>query len=284
MQALHRLAPDGRAEALAAAGRPPGAAGEAIRYALGGPRPRSAEPFAVAAAWAVRAGDDPPAGAAAPVAAPQAGHARPPHAHRAPVAVDDYRFVVDVEPPVRTPPLEQPSAWLPALATAGDNREWGPTWATRPCRSCSARGRAPRRSAPSRPSTRYPGEPTADSLTGTSAWLVALAAPGAPVGPIGALLLANALTAEDKLTATTAQETLAAAIGDGRVDAPVLTAPLRFFSANGWAHASRLGKRLAAVARLGPLHAETVRLAIEGMLLGDAGPARRATFMRCSSR
>ena len=92
---------------------------------------------------------------------------------------------------------------------------------------------------------------------------------------MGALLLANALTAEDKLTATTAQETLAATIGDGRVDGAVLVEPLRFFYANGWASASRVGKRLAAVAQLSPLHAETVRLALEGMLLGDAASAPR---------
>ena len=41
VQALHRLAPEGRAAALAAAADLPGDAGEAIRYALGGPRPRS---------------------------------------------------------------------------------------------------------------------------------------------------------------------------------------------------------------------------------------------------
>ncbi len=271
VQALHRIARDGRADALTAL---PGEAGAAIGYALGGPAPHRADPFALAAAWAVREGDDPPP------QPPRLSLRRRPAASARytftarPSEDVDFRHDFTIEPPPGKAPLEQPAAWLPALVAIRADLNWSDlshaavrvllgTWPR--AEVLAALGAA----------ELMPGEYTADSLTGGSEWVAALAPPGTPVGGTGALLIALALIAEDKLTATAAQETLAAAIADGRLDAPLLTQPLRFLYDHGWAHASRLGRRLAPVAALSPLHGETVRLALEGMLSGDAAGAPR---------
>ena len=131
VQALHRLAPDGRAEALDSAAGLSGGAAAALRYALGGPRPRGGDPFALIAAWAVRGepGEEPPLPGLSlrrprPVAPARHRHrletfTEPPKpAWRGGRSEPETRLRVAYDPPRPEPVLPQPTAWIPALQTS----------------------------------------------------------------------------------------------------------------------------------------------------------------------
>jgi hypothetical protein len=78
----------------------------------------------------------------------------------------------------------------------------------------------------------------------------------------------------DAATAGAATDAVAAAIGDGRLDAPALAAPLRRLLPEPSVTLGRVGGRLATVAAESPLHAEVVRIALDGAL-GDGLAGRR---------
>jgi hypothetical protein len=285
VQALHRLAPDGRPAALAAAEGLPGDAAAALRYALGGPR-RGGDPFALIAAWAVRGepGEEPPMPRLAlrrprPVAPARHRHelgtvTEKPQWWRPGEPESVTRLCVNFDPPRPEPVLPQPTAWIPALQSSTVHR-----WlrvldapAVRHLRlvwpgggeeflACAAQHLA--------------DWAEGGSSTEASAYLEPLLEPYAAASPLAVAALVLGLGSANALSAGAATDALAAAVEDGRVTAAGLRPPLRMLLGGRHIKAGRLGPRMAAVAVHSPLHAEVVREALEAALSGDAAGAPR---------
>jgi hypothetical protein len=287
VQALHRLAPDGRAAALEAAAGLAGDSAAAVRYALGDPRPRGGDPFALIAAWAVRGdpAEEPPLPGLSlrwprPVAPARHRHElgtvteMPKPRWRGGESQPVVRLRVVLDPPRPEPVLPQPTAWIPALQSSRIER-WlsmlGPP-VVRHLRLV------------------WPGEDEAffacaaqhladwgegGSSTEASPFLEPLMEPHAVASPIAVGALVLGLGSSNALSAGAAADALAAAVEDGRITAAELRPPLRKLLGGGHVKAGRLGPRLAAVAAHSPLHAEVVREAIEAALTGDAAGAPR---------
>ncbi len=287
VQALHRLAPDGRAAALAACDGLEGAAAAALRYALGGPR-AGGEPFAAIAAWAIRAepGEAPPKlrfmlrgprpvmptrprSRLATVTEPPA--AWPGAGSREPVA----RLCVVSDPGPPAPVLPQPTAWIPALQSSTRHR-WERMLEPRVVRhlrlvwpggaevffTCAAQHLADW------------GE-NGGASSEASPFFEPLLDPLAAAPPLALAALVLGLGADHPMSAAAAADALAAAVQDGRVTFAGLRVPLRTLLAGRHVKAGRLGPRLAGVAVHSPLHAEVVREALEGALSGEAAGSPR---------
>lgn len=98
--------------------------------------------------------------------------------------------------------------------------------------------------------------------------------PDVELGASGVRLLVLALAVKDPSCRRAASDVLAAATFDGRVDVAGLGGALAALLSDGAVRAARLTPSLAGVAQTSRLHAELVRLALEAALDGDPADAR----------
>jgi len=290
IQGLLRLAPDHRAEALAAAADLPGDAGDAIRHALGA---EGVKIGPTAALWAAAArarspfADDAAVAARHPKLGPDAGEAARSTFRLKLDSYNDHGTVylhwdIDmvVEPPVPEKLREDlPTVMLHApVETETRERRWLATLWPAGRAAWFAHGVGL----------------LAHNLDWWEAeWqnrvhLEALLEPDTDLGEIGRLLLGLGLGAKEAGEAGLATDAAIMAVADGRIDGPALGATLAHLLGLGVKElpqlqdeirtldpkstsaplssiitAARWAKTLAVVSRASPLHAETVRTALE---------------------
>jgi len=274
IQALLRLAPDGRAAALPAAAAVPGAFGVALRFALGGPAPTplaADAPEAEVALWVAAARARDPRGAF-------------PDLHAQPEAVG-------------------PDGFLPGRMILTTKRESykdrGKTYThVRP--TCRPEPPLPRRRRVAFPTvlhyaalesdpacrrwlaTCWPGGRHAwfaagvDRIANNLDWwgaewenrvhLEALLEPDTDLGENGRRLLALGLAAKEPGEAGLAVDALLGAVEDGRLCAATLGAALADLAATGLVKPPRWARTLGEAARASALHREVVRGAVERLL------------------
>jgi hypothetical protein len=106
-------------------------------------------------------------------------------------------------------------------------------------------------------------------------YLVPLLDPDVPMKPMALLLLTLGLAAKEPGESGLATDALIAAIADARLDGPKLGEALGSLLSTGIVKATRWAKVLASAARVSPLHARVVCLAIQHSLTGDPAEASR---------
>ena len=235
LQALLRLAPDGRAAALAAAADLRGRPGRVVRCALGGAEVPADGPAAVAA----RVVREPPLDPIpevrvnvedehADVTSYRVGLSAPAPLAALYGATTQGRFDEPVEP------ILWPGRRDLACAGAIGRVAWGFHW----------------------------------SLSGDDVpqLLELLLNDREPLTPLALRLLAVALCANDDRVHLLAADVIIAAIEDGRLDAAGLAAPLRQDLPSGLLLTTRLGPRLAVVGRAGTLQRAVVRDLLDAAL------------------
>jgi len=248
VQALLRLAPDGRSDALKEAAALDGEQGDALRYALGG----EVEIGTTAAYWIAAArsrapyDDDPRVEARHPGLGPNAGLAA--------------RFSVRVEHGAlrleRTPPMPSRTADdLPTVLMLASHCD-GWDAAVWPAAADSFFVLQAKRL------------PMVMESVGTfwqGDWRTLLD-PDAPLGPVSRAMIALGMSLRNPAIARLAQDALIAALDDGRLDGPSLAEMLTTFIAHGKLKPARWLKALTECARVSPLHAQAVRVAVDGVI------------------
>jgi hypothetical protein len=283
--ALLRLAPDGRAEALAAAKalRPASPLARPLRYALGAPaasvKPKTGDDPAlwIAAARARSPGaDDPLVAKTFPGLGPDAGEAARFAFEWTKTKSKYVGFYVDYQARVRPLPKKKvPLAHLSVLMATGFDlgieataRELA-SFMPADRRSFFAHGAVALRS----------NVDWSDAKWENHHFLEPLLDPDVPLEPIGLLVLAIGLNTKESRENALATDALVAAISDGRVVGPELGPPM----ASLWNPlqdgvkyvrrpiASRWAKTLLSVARTSPHHVEVTRRICESLF--SAPPA-----------
>jgi tetratricopeptide (TPR) repeat protein len=292
IQALLRLAPDHRADALALAGDLQGEVGEAVRHALGAAR-KEPEIGPSAGLWVAAARaraphrDDAAVEARHPRLGPDAGRAAQtrivPHAQT--VASNDVRdliyywYTLETDPPLP----EKLSADLPTvLLYAGMDGQYHET---------------PEPPAFRWAATIWPGSREgwcgrgvacigdnldwAEANWGHQVFLEPLLDPDTHLGPVARLLHGATLGSKMPGEKSLAIDILIAAVDDGRITGPALGDTLATLVDLHLGRPARWAKTLAEAARVSPLHAETVRAGVEGALHGEPSlrPADLAPFL-----
>ncbi|MFN3653402.1 MAG: DUF6493 family protein [Armatimonadota bacterium] len=284
VQALLRLAPDHRAEALGAAAGLDGELGDALRHALGAGTDRSRKSILsrvgigtsvgkTAALWAAAARarspreDDPVVEARHPGLGPDAGRAarlsvRVGHkSHEAGGKVYHFYPVhVDLDPPVPKKLHAELPTVLHHVKTEGEapGHRWGAlTW---PAGRHAWFGRG------------------VEAVGGNLDWweaewtnrvyLEALLEPDTPLCETGVALLALALGAKEPGESGLGVDALIASVSDGRLDGARLGSALAALGGTGLIKAARWAKSLGEGARASALHREVVRTALEALLAG----------------
>ncbi len=260
-QALLRLAPDGRAAALAAAADLPGRPGALVRCALGGDD----------------VADD---GAAAAAARAASGRPEPVRVEiefrrEQERAIDRLRAVLDGPAPSRAPEHNEPLAdHLDGVSADDDSRRerWpDPTaWPARRDLACAgAIGRIGWNLTDVR--DRSGAEPVLELLVRS----------GEPLAPAALRLATLALCSSVEGEHIVAVDLLVAAIADGRADADALAPSLRADLARGLIIPNRLGTRLSIIATAGTLHRAVVRNLLDAIVaaLADRPPRTYAALV-----
>ena len=277
--ALHRLAPEHRAEALADAGPVAGEFGAALRHALGGDEaigPTAALWFAAARARSPL-GDDALVEARHPGGGPNAAQAArysidPPGFPRPGritygALFGDARGCVGIAPSLPFPvPLGQLATVCQLTAADGDtSKGWASTlWPL---------SRAP---ILAREAQRVSLFIDSEGAYWHGDWEPLFDA-DEPLGVPGAMLVALGLAVRHPARAKLAEDALVAAIDDGRLDGEMLGAAMAAVLGWGALTVSRWTRALSEVARLSALHLAVVRDALE-RALGDAAPAPRTVL------
>lgn len=289
--ALLRLAPDGRAEALRAAGDIAGEWGAALRHALGGEETvgDSAALWVAAARARAPFADDEAVSARFPGLGPGAGEVGQ-VGHSIRVARSKsytfHYFDLHSEPsPPATPP-SFPGGALALMPTVVAHRTVSFRWWTE--------GKTTKRAEPLTPDyglspwgrTLQPANPDvlfastasdtamhSDDPRGSSAspydgYTVAMD-PDTPLTRMGLDMLCVGLNARDAAEGQLATDLLIAAIEDGRVTGPALGIAMAGLLYSGFVKPKRWAARLSDAARVSPLHMQTMRLALEQALAND---------------
>jgi hypothetical protein len=265
IQALLRLAPDHRHEALTKAAGLTGETGAAVRHALGaeGVRVGPTAPLWAAAARARSPlEDDPAVHAAHPKLGPNGGRAVRPRLTWSRRQTNQYVHwdeALDLGMPRPNPP----SVELPALLHLY-HHDWGET------ESPAVRAWAATVWPAGRESWLAAGALELcrnldwwEARWGNRAYLEPLLHPDTPLGPMARLALGLGLAAKDAGESTLATDAFIAAVRDGRLDSDILAGILMFLIKPGPVKPPRLAKTLADGARASELHAMVVR---EGLL------------------
>jgi hypothetical protein len=270
VQALLRLAPDNRAAALRKSGKLPGELGAALRHALGA---KDIEIGPTAALWVAAArarnpsGDDAAVEARHPNLGPDAGTAARLSARRHPKGPYHY-WCIEQQPALpKHVPLEFPSVLLHAGVRmvkyfcpvsrwdAAAVRWAGSVWPLG-IEAWFAAG------------VLVIGQNIDwfEAEWGNRAYLEPLLDPDVPLQPMALTLLVLGLAAAEPGESGLATDALIAAIDDGRLDGPTLGTAMGTLLAMGQVKLGRWAKTLAEAARLSPLHAAVVALALQRAL------------------
>ena len=281
VQALLRLAPDGRAEVLAEAAEFPGDAGAAVRYALGGREEYRHRYRGMGGRWH---GPVIPTQTIPPSPSASARSARTPATSAASGCSGSTR-------PTRTIGARHTRGSCSSSSVSPESRS-RPTAGFRRC-TCTTGTDWLETAAihwlaaiwPQRREGWFANGFTA--LFGNTDWgghewwnhvyLLALFDRGTPLGDIGHLMLAAGLTAKEPREAGLSTDALIATIEDGRLDPAALGRAMEQMcdprqASYKWARApkaKRWARTLGDAARVSPLHAHQIRTAIEHALCGD---------------
>lgn len=253
IQALYRLAPSHRAEAIAAAHDLRGPEANALRYALG-------------ADLAPPSNDSPLWIAARDVRAPF------PREYRLLRRPQDYNPLVtqvrlEVSPPPRRDFLRLGEVLAAGSAPPAGHAYWVDYVA--PCLLAWARLMTP--SHPdgwcARGAARLAENLANDTVDHTNrVFLTLLLDPWIPLGPAPSMLLALGLMARQASESDVARDALIGAIHDRRLHPSRLGAALAYLHAEGALRESRLAQSLTETTRVSPLHGSAVRQIFEAML------------------
>ena len=298
---LLRLAPEGRAEALAAAKDLPGEGGAALRYALGneetigeGPIGKTAPLWVAACRARAPFADDPAVAKAFPKLAAGGGRAaRYRHAITAKVYEDFtlYDFTIVATPELKDRKLgalsvlkrKGPKVSVLSWDDLADAAVLLPT-----VEANRLPGEVPDRLScglwPANPDALF-AEAALDShgheeenrpaMSPVPASLGLLLEPEVALTPMALMLLCQALNARDKAEGQLAGDVLIAVIEDGRLAGPELGATLKDLLKEGIIKPKRWIPRLKAAAQVSPLHRQIMRRFLETALAGTTAKPPR---------
>lgn len=292
--ALLRLAPEGRAEALARLPEGPQEYLQALRYALGGRAEIGTDPqlWAAAARASTRAGPDEAVCAAFDsvderIARPASydprvhlpgGRPAACEAEESDLATPSFGLEIGIcrerRPPIQDPALQAP---LPILFEELDSYAWAlesvGDAAVTARRSVWPAGRA---AAHAFALCSRPFEAFADNTQGCKmAFIESLLDPGAAIGPVGALLLFSGFGTKNPGARSLAIDAAQRAIDEGRLGSDTLALALKRHLDRGALIPGRLADSLGELASGSEEHSAVVKLALEPLCLrASSNPGR----------